>query len=103
MENRGKNEVAPTLKEIGKHIGAHSPATVHKHLAALVEKGFLEREKNQKRSMTIQPTESIESPYGNTVGLDSISLPIVGSANFVPADIFQEENIEGYLKISKSL
>src|SRR3989338_3962391 len=98
-----KHEFAPSLKEIGKHIGAHSPATVHQHLAALVEKGFLEREKNQKRSMTIQPTESIESPYGNTVGLDSISLPIVGSANCGPADIFAEENIEGYLKISKSL
>ena len=98
-----KHEFAPSLKEIGKHLGVHSPATVHQHLTALQSKGFLEREKSQPRSITIQPTESIESPYSGTVGLDSISLPIVGSANCGPAEIFAEENIEGYLKISKSL
>ena len=98
-----KNEFAPSLKEIGKHIGVSSPATVHQHLTALAEKGFLGREKNQKRSITIQEPESIESPYSSTVGLDSISLPIVGAANCGAADIFAEENIEGYLKISKSL
>lgn len=98
-----KNEFAPSLKEIGKHIGVSSPATVHQHLTALASKGFLEREKSQPRSMTVQTPELIESPYGNTVGMDSISLPIVGSANCGPADIYAEENIEGYLKISKSL
>jgi len=98
-----KHEFAPSLKEIGKHIGVSSPATVHQHLAALESKGFLEREKSQPRSMVVQSLESIESPYSNTVGMDSISLPIVGSANCGPADIFAEENIEGYLKVSKSL
>src|SRR3989344_8319857 len=98
-----KHEFAPSLKEIGKHIGVSSPATVHQHLAALESKGFLEREKSQPRSMVVQSLESIESPYSGTVGLDSFSLPIVGSANCGPADIFAEENIEGYLKISKSI
>jgi len=98
-----KNEFAPSLKEIGKHIGVSSPATVHQHLTALASKGFLEREKSQPRGMTVQKPELIESPYGNTVGMDSISLPIVGSANCGPAEILAEENIEGYLKISKSL
>jgi len=98
-----KHAYPPSLSEIGKHLKVSSPATVHQHLTALESKGFLAREKNQKRSMIIQTTESIESPYSNTVGLDSISLPIVGAANCGPADIFAEENIEGYLKISKSL
>ncbi len=109
-----KHEFAPSLKEIGKHIGVSSPATVHQHLTALTSKGFLEREKSQPRGMTVlapweqgsftgQKPELIESPYGNTVGMDSISLPIVGSANCGPADICAEENVEGYLKISKSL
>ena len=98
-----KNEFAPSLKEIGKHIGVSSPATVHQHLTALASKGVLEREKSQPRGMTVQKPELIESPYGNTVGMDSISLPIVGSANCGPAEILAEENIEGYLKISKSL
>ena len=98
-----KNEFAPSLKEIGKHIGVNSPATVHQHLAALQSKGFLLREKNQQRSITVQKPELIESPSSNTVGMDSISIPIVGSANCGPADIFAEENIEGYLKVSKSI
>jgi repressor LexA len=32
-----------------------------------------------------------------------LSIPIVGSANCGPATIFANENIEGYIKISKSL
>ena len=98
-----KHEFAPSLKEIGKHIGVNSSATVHQHLTMLESKGFLSRKKSQHRSMTVQSPQLIESPYGNTVGLDSISLPIVGSANCGPADILAEENIEGYLKVSKSL
>lgn len=99
-----KHDFAPSLQEIGKHLGVNSPATVHEHLAALESKGFLTREKNQKRAITVQATpDAVESPYSNTVGLDSIALPIVGAANCGPADIFAEENIEGYLKISKSL
>ncbi len=98
-----KHEFAPSLEEIKKHFKLKSVATVHQHLEALESKGFLEREKNQHRSITVRPVESIESPYAGTVGLDSISLPIVGSANCGPADIFAEENIEGYLKVSKSL
>lgn len=98
-----KHEFAPSLREIGRHIGVNSPATVHQHLTALEGKGFLEREKSQPRSITVKSPESIESPYSSTVGLDSISLPIVGSANCGPADILAEENIEGYLKVSKSL
>lgn len=117
-----KHEFAPSLKEIGKHLGVNSPATVHQHLATLESKGFLSREKNQKRSISVNllaPWErspvkggastgrgdftGVESPYSKLVGVDSISLPIVGSANCGPADILAEENIEGYLKVSKSL
>ena len=98
-----KHEFAPSLKEIGKHLGVTSPATVHQHLATLQSKGFLSREKSQPRSIALQSLEFIESPYSKLVGVDSISLPIVGSANCGPADILAEENIEGYLKVSKSL
>lgn len=98
-----KHEYAPSLQEIGKHLKVNSPATVHQHLTALQEKGFLSREKSQHRSITVQDTQPVESPYSGTVGLDSISLPIVGAANCGPADILAEENIEGYLKVSKSL
>lgn len=42
---------APTLREIGNHFGLSSVATVHKHLAALEEKGMLTREEGRSRSL----------------------------------------------------
>src|SRR3989338_1576216 len=98
-----RHEFSPSLGEIGTQIGVSSPATVHQHLTALERKGFLGREKSQPRSITIQPLESIESPYSGAVGVNSMTLPIVGSANCGPAEILAEENMEGYLKISTSL
>ncbi len=102
-EQSEKNGYSPSLEEIRKKFKLVSASTAHYHLEKLKKAGYIERELHQPRSMTIQPVELIESPYGNTVGMDSISLPIVGSANCGPADIYAEENIEGYLKISKSL
>ncbi len=98
-----KKGYSPSLEEIRKKFRFVSVSTAHYHLEKLQRAGYIKRELNQPRSMTVQPLESIESPYSSTVGLDSISLPIVGSANCGPADIFAEQNIEGYLKVSKSL
>lgn len=44
---------APSLAEIAWHFGLSSPATVHEHLKALEEKGFIERGWNKKRSVTL--------------------------------------------------
>ncbi len=52
-----KHEFAPSLKEIGKHIGVNSPATVHEHLAALESKGYLQKKKNQHRSIITETTD----------------------------------------------
>jgi repressor LexA len=57
---------APSLSEIAWHFGLSSPATVHEHLRALEEKGFIERGWNRKRSVTLLPeedrTEYVEVP-----------------------------------------
>ena len=45
---------APTLEEIGGHFGLASVATVHKHVANLVEKGYLRRgRKNASRDLSV--------------------------------------------------
>jgi repressor LexA len=59
---------SPSLEEIGAAFGLSSVATVHKHVAHLVEKGLLRKAWNRSRS--VEPVES-ESP-----GLTS--LPLVG-------------------------
>ncbi|MBI1974999.1 MAG: transcriptional repressor LexA, partial [Parcubacteria group bacterium] len=50
---------APALREIGKHIGVHSLATVHQHLAELESKGYLQRRKNRPRSITVSVAEKM--------------------------------------------
>jgi len=45
---------APTLQEIGARFGLSSVATVHKHVAHLVDKGFLKRERrNASRDIAV--------------------------------------------------
>lgn len=48
---------APTLEEIGGHFGLSSVATVHKHVANLVAKGYLKRgRKNASRDLSVLPS-----------------------------------------------
>jgi repressor LexA len=45
---------APTLQEIGRRFGLSSVATVHKHVAQLVAKGYLKRERrNASRDLEV--------------------------------------------------
>ena len=43
----------PSFEEIGKNLGLSSVATVHKHLCALEEKGYIRRGRNRSRSIEI--------------------------------------------------
>ncbi len=57
-----KNAFAPSLEEIKKHFKLRSVATVHQHLTTLEDKGFVKREKNQQRSIILQPIHQIMQP-----------------------------------------
>ncbi len=48
---------APTLEEIGRHLGLGSLATVHKHLRGLEEKGVIRRRAHQSRALEVVDTE----------------------------------------------
>jgi repressor LexA len=50
LEIRG---VAPTLREISERFGFASTASAQKHIALLERKGFLRREKHQKRGLVL--------------------------------------------------
>lgn len=47
------NGVAPTLREISEAFGFASTASAQKHIALLERKGFLRREKHQKRGLVL--------------------------------------------------
>ena len=83
---------APTLEEIGAHLGLSSPATVHKHLSNLERKGVISRKWNLSRAIELTPPhkadETLELPL---LGQVAAGLPIeaveIRDALSVPADL----------------
>lgn len=51
-----RNDIPPSNSEIAEYLGVSSPATVHQHLTALVHKGYLTKDFNEKRSIRLSPT-----------------------------------------------
>jgi len=49
------NEYSPSFEEIAHGLGLASIATVHKHLTALEQKGYLIRSFNQSRALELAP------------------------------------------------
>lgn len=91
-----KNLSGLTLREIAELVGEKFPQKIKHHIDQLERKGLL---KIDKRNKTIS---KIQNNLNKTInGL--ISVPIVGTANCGPATIFANENIEGYIKISKNI
>ena len=57
IEQRITNDgVAPTLQEIATAFGFRSTASAQKHVAHLERKGYLERQKHQKRGLVLPRT-----------------------------------------------
>ncbi|MFA6042534.1 MAG: transcriptional repressor LexA [Patescibacteria group bacterium] len=65
---------APTLTEIAKAFGLSSLATVHEHLSFLEETGFIRRDRNNTRGITLVTQESAQEDFGS-----AIMLPLVGA------------------------
>lgn len=51
VEERG---YPPAVREIGQAVGLHSPSTVHAHLRALEEKGYLRRDPTKPRAIEVK-------------------------------------------------
>ncbi len=100
----GKHELAPSLEEIRKHFKLASVSTAHHYLKKLEEGGFMDREANQQRSITLHAFDFTGmSLSGNISGFEYISVPLVGAANCGPAELLADQNVEGYLSVPKSL
>jgi len=94
----------PTLAEIaGNFDFLEYPSSARYHVIKLQNEGYLERGTNAPRAIELNPDKSIKSPFMKDLGLDSVQLPIVGSANCGPAELLAEENIEGYVKAPKEM
>lgn len=88
---------APSLEEICAHFGLSSPATAHKHLTRLEEKGLIHREWNRGRSIEIVPMQTelpgIELPLLGTVAAgEPIEAVETRETISVPADLVRGES-----------
>lgn len=85
-----KKGISPTIDEIRKKFKLKSVSTIHQHINALVEKGYLEKDEKSVRGLKIK---------GET---DSIRIPVVGMiAAGQPIEAI--ENIERHIGVSRSV
>ena len=89
-----KNGYPPTVREIGKAIGLHSPSTVHAHLAKLETLGVLRRDPTKPRA--------IELLVDRAKRVVRTGLPLIGTVA-AGQPILAEENIEEYLDLPAAI
>ena len=87
--------LAPTLQEIADSFGFRSTASAQKHVAHLERKGFLRREKHQKRGLVLpdsppNPGAAAELPLFGVVAAGAPIESFAGDERiFVPADFLR--------------
>ncbi len=67
LEFRSRNGIAPTHREICEHFGFSSYGTAYKHLKLLAEKGYLRRDRHQRRGLELLPSAGVDE--GRTADL----------------------------------
>lgn len=92
----------PTVREVCQDLGLSSPSTVHVHLKALEEKGYIKRDPLKSRSISL--TYSVEDqdmaaiPYEMNV----VDVPLVGNVA-AGEPILAEENITDHMSLPTSI
>lgn len=89
IAERIRENIPPTIREIGEHMGFKSTGTVRDYLKALENKGYLKRESNISRSIEL---------LRDTLR----KIPILGSIPAGGPDLAYE-NIEGYVELDDVL
>lgn len=96
-----KKGYSPSLGEIADKMDLSSLSTIHHHLSRLEEEGFILRQVNKPRSIHVSNITPTELLLMKKQGMDSVRVPVLGSANAGPANLLADENVEGYLKVSE--
>lgn len=97
----------PSVREIGSAVGLASPSTVHMHLKALEEKGYIKRDSKKPRTIEVVPDAGADSSaklvnVTEDVDRNVIRLPLVGRvAAGIP--ILAEQNVEEMLSLPTSI
>ncbi len=88
----------PTVREIGKAIGLTSTASVHSHLLALEQKGYIRRDSSKQRALEVLDQASTIPAETADLGREMAMLPIVGTIT-AGLPILAQENIEEFFPV----
>jgi len=89
----------PSVREIGEAVGLSSSSTVHAHLAALQDKGYLRRDPTKPRAIEV----SLDPSSGAAVERRPVRhVPLVGDIA-AGTGVLAAENIEETLPIAEDL
>src|SRR3989344_861708 len=84
-----------SLRSIAKMVGEKYPQKIKHHITQLEKNGLISVDWINKRVTVSSRSKSSSSSS------PLLSIPIVGTANCGPATIFADQNVEGFVKISK--
>lgn len=93
-----RNGYPPSVREVGEAVGLSSSSTVHSHLNALENKGYIRRDPSSARALTVIDVEGdTQTPStfeGNPqLPRNVVELPVVGRVA-AGAPILADQNIE---------
>jgi repressor LexA len=89
----------PSVREIGEAVGLSSPSTVHAHLAALQDKGYLRRDPSKPRAIEV----SLEPTTGAAIERRPVRhVPLVGDVA-AGTGVIAAENVEEVLPVPADL
>lgn len=100
-----ERHLPPSVREIGEEIGLSSPSSVHVHLKALEDKGYIVRQGSKSRSMSITDKGAVSKSKAARRSDDSrdfATLPLVGRVA-AGSPILAEQNIEEQIKLPIAL
>ncbi|MCR5521435.1 MAG: transcriptional repressor LexA [Lachnospiraceae bacterium] len=82
----------PSVREICNAVKLSSTSTVHSHLSALEEKGYIKRDGSKSRTI-----ELVDDEF-NSLRKEVVNVPVVGTVT-AGMPILAVENLEGYFPI----
>jgi repressor LexA len=98
-----RNGYPPSVREIGEAVGLSSSSTVHSHLNALENRGFIRRDPSSARALTVigrnnETTDEMNSSATVRLPRNVVELPLIGRvAAGIPT--LAEENVEESLML----
>lgn len=89
--------IAPSVREIAAAVGLSSPSTVHAHLAALEDRGYIRRDKQSARGIIVLGLDSqSDAEAYEKLSSKVIEMPLLGRVA-AGTPILAEEHVEDIL------